>query len=163
MPIKLCEEYKAQQRTESRLASNRFRQREVKAYNELGLGPRIPIARDPNDQATVEFAHNALQGNTRVVHDLSERAANLLRDTPRVRSRYPHLPKIRDGDIPKNTKRVEAQHIHDYERHAKHLEKQYAEQIRNLIDQPPNNENSQDGSLLSRPPIPGSESEHDSE
>ena len=74
----------AQQRTESRLATNKFKQRETKTYNELGLGPRIPIARDPNDQATVKYAHKALQEEIKAISDLSDQAANLLRDEPRV-------------------------------------------------------------------------------
>ena len=99
------------------------------------------------------------------MHNLSTDVANQLRRAPHVRNRFPHLPIVRDQDIPQGETREDAQHMQDYERHTIHLEQNYANQIRTLSDHPPNTHNSQDGGTdrPPRPPIPGSESEHESE
>ena len=133
------------------------------AYNDIGLGPKIPIAKDPNEQEALEFAYKALHGNSNLIPDLAGQAADTLKRTPSVRQRYAHLPIIRDHEVTNDLKRVDAQHMYDYERHVGHLEKRYAEQIRALAKEPLMHDNSQDGTQQLRPPIPGSDSSHNSE
>ena len=158
---------RAQQREESRLANARHTQNNTRDYNALGLGPPIPIARNPLDQAALRFAHDALEGNNGTIYRLAQEVANQLRRAPRTRTRYPHLSSIvRDQDIREGETREDAQHLQDFERHSTHLEQNYANQIRTLSAHPPTNtQNTQDGGTdrPPRPPVPGSESEHDSE
>ena len=158
---------KAQQRDESRLATARHTQNNTRDYNALRLGPPIPIARNPLDQTALRHAHDALERNNDTIYRLATEVANQLRSAPRTRTRYPHLSSIvQNQDLREGEALEDAQHLQDFERHSTHLGRNFANQIRALSAHPPTNiQNTQDGGTdrPPRPPVPGSESEHDSE
>ena len=102
------------------------------------------------EQTGLEVAHNFLFEDTRIISDKAPEVVNQLREHPKHRTRYKHLPEVLEHEIEKGYTREKTQIYLDETKHELELKKHYAHVYRTLAQEPVLQENPP-GACRSRP------------